>query len=308
MLKYNFKRSGSMNNLKIKKFDISILDKAKLITKGTSFFKTFDLNNGNIIKVVKTLDECMNMSNRVYLRNNYQEFMDTIYKKIEYSKNIDIDCLNLPNCIYLKDDMFVAYSVPKLYNCSDLDSYLLNNYSMEEISQGVINLVKEVRKLNKNNINLPDLCNLSNVLINSKKELKFIDYDGMQIDKFYSFSMSSLINYSYSPFTENRKYCDQSGFINNNFDKVSLYLIYLYYTTNTSITFSSPYNYVRKNGKYTLREDAILKYLEDIGLNNTAFGENIYRIYNDEKLNYPDTSIKKLINTHTLKYSKFIIK
>lgn len=297
-----------MNNLKIKKFDKSILEKSKLITRGSSFFKTYDMNNGNIIKIVKSLDECMNMSNRVYLRNNYQEFIDNIYSKIDYSKYIELQSIVLPNAIYLDNDKFVGYSLPKLENYTDLDSYLLDNDSIEEISISVINLIKEVRKINKNNINLPDLCNLSNVLINSKKELRFIDYDGMQIDKYMSFSISSLINYSYAPFTENRKYCDASGLINRDFDKISLYLIYLLYTTNTSITFSSPYNYVRKNGIYTLREDIILKYLQDIGLEDTELGENIYKIYNDEKLNYPDTSIKKLLNTHTLKNSRFIIK
>ena len=297
-----------MNNLNIKKFDKSILEKSKLITRGSSFFKTYDMNNGNILKVVKSLDECMNMTNRLYLRNNYQEFIDNIYNKIDYSKYIDLQSIALPNTIYLDNDKFIGYSIPKLENYTDLDSYLLDNDSMEEVSTNIINLVKEVRELNKNNINLPDLCNLSNVLINSKKELKFIDYDGMQIDKYISFSVSSLINYSYASFTENRKYCDTLGFINRNFDKVSLYLIYLLYTTHTSITFSSPYHYVRKNGIYTLSEDVILKYLEDIGLKDTELGENIYKIYNDEKLNYPDTSIKKLLNTHTLKNSRFIIK
>ena len=297
-----------MNNLNIKKFDKSILEKSKLITRGSSFFKTYDMNNGNIIKIVKSLDECMNMTNRLYLRNNYQEFIDNIYNKIDYSKYIDLQSIILPNTIYLDNDKFIGYSIPKLENYTDLDSYLLDNDSMEEVSTNIINLVKEVRELNKNNINLPDLCNLSNVLINSKKELKFIDYDGMQIDKYISFSVSSLINYSYASFTENRKYCDTLGFINRNFDKVSLYLIYLLYTTHTSITFLSPYNYVRKNGIYTLSEDVILKYLEDIGLKDTELGENIYKIYNDEKLNYPDTSIKKLLNTHTLKNSRFIIK
>ena len=297
-----------MNNLNIKKFDKSILEKSKLITRGSSFFKTYDMNNGNIIKIVKSLDECMNMTNRLYLRNNYQEFIDNIYNKIDYSKYIDLQSIALPNTIYLDNDKFIGYSIPKLENYTDLDSYLLDNDSMEEVSTNIINLVKEVRELNKNNINLPDLCNLSNVLINSKKELKFIDYDGMQIDKYISFSVSSLINYSYASFTENRKYCDTLGFINRNFDKVSLYLIYLLYTTHTSITFLSPYNYVRKNGIYTLSEDVILKYLEDIGLKDTELGENIYKIYNDEKLNYPDTSIKKLLNTHTLNNSRFIIK
>lgn len=297
-----------MNNLNIKKFDKSILEKSKLITRGSSFFKTYDMNNGNILKVVKSLDECMNMANRLYLRNNYQEFIDNIYNKIDYSKYIDLQSIALPNTIYLDNDKFIGYSIPKLENYTDLDSYLLDNDSMEEVSTNIINLVKEVRELNKNNINLPDLCNLSNVLINSKKELKFIDYDGMQIDKYISFSISSLINYSYASFTENRKYCDTLGFINRNFDKVSLYLIYLLYTTHTSITFLSPYNYVRKNGIYTLSEDVILKYLEDIGLKDTELGENIYKIYNDEKLNYPDTSIKKLLNTHTLNNSRFIIK
>jgi len=306
MIKYIFKRSGVMNNLKIKKFDKYVLDKAKLITNGTSFFRTYDLNNGNIIKIAKSYDEC---DNSLYLRNYYQEFMDNIYNKVEYSKNIDSSSIVLPNCIYLKNDRFVGYSIKKQENVIDLNKYLMKNDSLESVSEIIIKLTLEVRKLNKENINLPDLGNLNNVLIDSKKELKFIDYDGMQIDKYYSYSVSSLINYSYIPFTENIKYCDlKTGLINSNLDKLSLYTLFLWYTASSIPFLFHPCDYVKVNGKLTLKKEIITKYLEEIGLNNTVFGENIYRIHNEEKLNYPDIPIKKLLCTHTLKNNKFILK
>ena len=60
-----------MNNLKILKYNESILKNAKLITNGSSFFKTYDLNNGKIMKVVKSVDECYDGTNAMFLYTSY---------------------------------------------------------------------------------------------------------------------------------------------------------------------------------------------------------------------------------------------
>lgn len=299
-----------MNNLKIRKFNESILERAKLITNGNGFFKTYDLNNGNIIKVVKTPEECFDGTNALFLYSTYNEFIDELYEKLTKSVDITTPSIVLPNCIYLDNNSPRAYSVPKQRNMIDLNKYLLHNNNLETISSVFIDMSNEVKKANKEELNLPDLGNSSNILINPKnKEIKFIDYDGMQIGKYPSFNSSRLVNNDIAPFTRNPRYCNlREGLVNNNFDKLSLYALFIFFTTRTLLTDFGPEDYYPKDGKLYLKKDALLGYTKTIGINDTALEDEIIKIYEDKNLNYPNTSIKKLLKTHTLEGVKFIKK
>lgn len=303
-----------MNNLKIKKFDESILSKAKLITKGSGFFSTYDLNNGNIIKVVKSVDECFDGTNAMFLYASYNEFIDDLYNKLTKSIDINVSSIVLPNCIYLDDNIPRAYTVPKQRNCMNLSSYLLKNKDLNTIASTIINITKEIRIANKNGINMPDLGNSSNILVNTKnKEIKFIDYDGMQIGKYPSFCISSLISNQVIPFTRDKRMCDmKTGLITNNMDKLSLYALFIFFTTKTFLTDFGPEKYNFVNGVLKLKEKEFYNYTKSIGINDTDLEKELFNIFYDNKINYPDTSIKKLIKTHKFddifKNTKFIEK
>ena len=289
-----------MKNLKIKKFDNSILEKAKLITSGSGFFSTYDLNNGNIIKVVKSLDECFDGYNAMFLYSTYNEFIDDLYNKLTKSIDIDIPSIVLPNCIYLDNNIPRAYTIPKQRNMISLEKYLVKNNDLDTIASTIINLSKVVRSANKEGIIFPDLGNSSNILINpNNKEIKLIDYDGMQIDKYPSFCISSLISNGVIPFTRNINYCDlKTGLVSSNMDKLSLYALFLFYTTKTLLTDFRPEDYDFFDGKLRLKESSFYEYTKTLGIDNTSLEEELHKIYFENKLNYPDTSIKKLLKTH----------
>ena len=101
-------------------------------------FKTYDLNNGNIIKVVKTLDECMNMSNRVYLRNVSIYRNSQIYiKKEDFVKR----CEELEVCTVLvtvkmresKIDRRMEFT---MYQIDSTPLYLERNVVKQDIIHG----------------------------------------------------------------------------------------------------------------------------------------------------------------------------
>ncbi len=300
-----------MNNLKIRKFNDSILNNAKLITRGSGFFSTYDLNNGNIIKVVKSVDDCYDSSNALFLYSTYNDFMDDLYAKLMYSTNVDLSSIIIPNAIYLDKDIVRAYTVPKQENCVNLDKFISLNNNLDTIASILIKMTKEIRLANKNNINMPDLGNSSNVLVNTKnKSIKFIDYDGMQIDKYPSFCISSLINNQVVPVTRDKRFHDiKSGMITNNTDKLSLYSLFIFYSTRTLLNEfgSSDYTF-NSNGKLILKESVFYNYTKMIGIENTELEDDLYRLFYCEKINYPDTSIKKILKTHYIDNNRFIKK
>lgn len=288
-----------MNNLKIRKFKDSILDKAKLITQGSGFLSTYDLNDGNIIKVVKTPLECFDGNNAIFLYTTYNEFIDTIYNKLIKSNDITTSSIVLPNNIYIDDDVVRAYTIPKQENCITLDKYLKNS-DLETIANTLINITCEIKKANKEGINMPDLGNPSNVLINLKNnEIKFIDYDGMQIGDSPSFCLSSLLSNQVTPVTRDKRMCDiKTGLVTDNLDKLSLYALFILFTTKTLLTNFGPQDYRFKNGVLKLKEEVFYNYTKMLGITNTQLEEELYSIFYDNNINYPDTSIKKLLMTH----------
>lgn len=291
-----------MNNLKVKKFSDSILNNAKLITKGNGFFMTYDLNNGNIIKVVKTPYECLEQNNMMFLSATYNSFIDELYKKLLKADDIQSSSIILPNAIYMSGDIPRAYTIPKQNNMIDLNSFFKKYNDLETISNILLKISSEVKNANKEKINFPDLGTTSNILIDpNKKDIKFIDYDGLQINNFSSFCISGLINDLVEPHVSGHKYYDvRNGLSNNNLDKLSLYAIFLYYTTNTFISDFGPDKYHYINGKLELKEKAFLDYTLSIGIEDTSLEEDLYDLFYSSKIKYPNTSIKRLLNTHIL--------
>ena len=291
-----------MNNLKIREFNESHLKRAIPITDGNGYFKTYDLNNGNIMKVVKSVGECLKQPNCNFLLSGYNYFISEIYDKLSASKDIETKSIVLPNAVFFSGDIPIAYTVPKLEGYVNLIEFLFNSYDLDLISSVFIDLTKEVRHANKEGIIIPDLGNASNILINPKtKDIKFIDYDGMQIGKYQSFVVSSLVRDSILPITRNSDMIDfKTDLLKNNIDKYSLMLLYIFFTTKCSIKEFLPSDYHFKDGKFVLKKDALTKYIESVGLDETPLENDLYRLIYEHKFKYPDTSIKQLTKKHKL--------
>lgn len=290
-----------MRNLKVKKFNSSILNHASLICKGSGYMETYNLNNGQILKKIKKPEDLD------YIQLfQFDDFSDILAKKLLYSKNLDNESLVLPETIYTSKDRVVGYTVP-FVNLKSFDDYLSKTDDMDFLTSSFDLLANEVKKLNKDGIILPDLANDSNVLYDPKnKIIKFIDYDGLQIENYESSNVASLMNFDNNLFFSNKKYFNRAKTLfTRNFDKASLLALYLYYTTHSYLTDFNFNFFERVGDKWVMKDGAINLFFDFTGLLGSPLEEDIRRVYsNSDRNKYLNTSIKRLNKEYTLDFSR----
>lgn len=284
----------------------SFLDGSTLITDGSGLMKTYDMNNGQILKVVKPIEDVSSMTQY----RNYYDFLSELRKKIKLSRMYDIPSLVLPkNVYYDSNDEVKAYSVPRV-NDESLHSHLTGIKDIELFDRVFSVLCDEVRLLNREGIILPDLGNTGNVLYNPKTgKVKFIDYDGMQVQWAESFSISQLLCQDDNDMLFDDKY-RKNGLFNANLDKLSLLMLYVYHTTGKNIM--SDINFflqmnetmnseLSPSDKISPSSRLFDDFLEQTGLTGTELAELIYRSFDPTSTNrYPKDAIKKLTLSHRL--------
>lgn len=284
----------------------SFLDASTLITDGSGLMKTYDMNNGQILKVVKPIEDVSSMTQY----RNYYDFLSELRKKIKLSRMYDIPSLVLPkNVYYDSNDEVKAYSVPRV-NDESLHSHLTGIKDIELFDRVFSVLCDEVRLLNREGIILPDLGNTGNVLYNPKTgKMKFIDYDGMQVQWAESFSISQLLCQDDNDMLFDDKY-RKNGLFNANLDKLSLLMLYVYHTTGKNIM--SDINFflqmnetmnaeLAPSDKISPPSRLFDEFLEQTGLTGTELAELIYRSFDPTSTNrYPKDAIKKLTLSHRL--------
>lgn len=284
----------------------SFLDGSTLITDGSGLMKTYDMNNGQILKVVKPIEDVSSMTQY----RNYYDFLSELRKKIKLSRMYDIPSLVLPkNVYYDSNDEVKAYSVPRV-NDESLHSHLTGIKDIELFDKVFSVLSDEVRLLNREGIILPDLGNTGNVLYNPKSgKMKFIDYDGMQVQWAESFSISQLLCQDDNDMLFDDKY-RKNGLFNANLDKLSLLMLYVYHTTGKNIM--SDINFflqmnetmnseLSPSDKISPPSRLFDDFLEQTGLTGTELAELIYRSFDPTSTNrYPKDAIKKLTLSHRL--------
>lgn len=285
-----------MKNLKIKNYNRSVLEHATLITRGSCFFDTYDLNNGYIFKKLKD-DDDLGLLEIL----EYDTFIKDILIKLQLSQEIDCESIIKPDSIYMLKDFFIGYTVAKVDGVS-LDDTLSESSDLDFISSLIIKLSEEVRKANKEGVNFPDLGNASNVMIErGTGKIKFIDYDGLQVFDQPSYSISNLISPSTNPYFDSAKYrSKKTGIVESNLDKASLYALFLYYSTKTLMSRFKHGDYVVSGRKISIKDEAIDRYCSEIGVIDTSMQEDIHTIYSPRTNNYPDTSIKRLVRDYRL--------
>ena len=253
--------------------------------------KTYDLNNGNILKLLKTKD-FRDPYHFIY----YDDFKECLFNKLMISKYIENNSLVLPNAVYMDKDDFVGYTVPKI-NISPINKLIEeSNYDIDYISKIFEVLSYEVRNANKEEILFPDLGNISNVFMDKKTfDIKFIDYDGLQVGDFESFNISSLMDRGTELIFKDKKYINsKTCLFTTNFDKASLLTLYLYFITDENILDMPNTSFKIENKKIVLKEDFFDKYLDSINLLGSPIEEDIRKMFDlNVSNNYPITSIKK---------------
>ena len=284
-----------------------LLDNATLITPGKGYMTTYDLNNGEILKKLKDEDSLSSLTQQ----KRREDFIIELERKISLSKEIEDKSIVIPKTIYRdKDGRIQGYTTKKIEE-ENLDTILKGIESIELYESIFITLTEKIKLLNKEGIILPDLGNTTNVLYNPKnKRIYFIDYDGIQIKDSQVFSMANILEQEKNPMLNSTKYRKNKLF-NENLDKLTLLLLYVYYTTGTNILYNidQELSIIQLMNQYNLTQKTIVPepnifydFFHTFGIEDTKLSELIQTVFDQTKANqYPDHAIKEITKTHTLK-------
>lgn len=210
-----------MNNLKIHKWNNQILNGALKLSKDNSAsgMVTYDLKNGLILKVIVET---------AFEKDELRDFKCNLERKILYSKKIVDSDIVLPHTMYMDHDEVVGYTVPKIL-LPNIGDTLEKNKTFSNVSNVLLLLTNKVEKLNEQGIVFPDLCTYGNIFYDAgTNNIKFIDYDGIQIFDTWSDSVSALIKYDFNPMYASGKYTVPGNFLwTSNIDRASIVALYL---------------------------------------------------------------------------------
>lgn len=177
---------------------------------------------------------------------------------------------------------FEGYTMP-FVNGTSLADYVINslntnNVDLEEVAsiyQKIENAVKR-----DDSIIFPDLCTLANTYITGDGNIQFIDYDGMQIGKHRSASLSSGLGSR--EFIENNiiwnpKYTEEDGKYKKNIDKRSL--AYIYFLMAFGVNLSTVGKYSDDLKRCITIEDALFS----VGLIDIPMAQKFLNMFYSEK-------------------------
>ena len=92
---------------------------------------------------------------------------------------------------------------------SYLDIAIAPYRNLDLINKEYLEIEKIIKKFHKEGIIVPDLLNLTNIIV-TEEGLRFIDYDGMQIRDNKASSVSKILNKDIRP-SSTIKYCNHLG-------------------------------------------------------------------------------------------------
>lgn len=210
-----------MNNLKLRKWNNQILNGALKLSKDNSAsgMVTYDLKNGLILKVIVET---------AFEKDELRDFKCNLERKILHSKKLVGTDIVLPHTMYMDHDEVVGYTVPKI-SLPNIGDTLEKNKTFSNVSNVLLLLTNKVEKLNEQGIVFPDLCTYGNIFYDAgTNNIKFIDYDGIQIFDTWSDSVSALIKYDFNPMYASGKYTVPGNFLwTSNIDRASIVALYL---------------------------------------------------------------------------------
>lgn len=206
--------------------DDSDLEGAKLVYD-EGFTKVIKLSDGSILKI---------FSPDIIAAS--KEVGADIEGKVLSARYIDNspEILVPTSAVYSKHRGFVGYTTDEVigedynvYNSKftieercDLHNYAINHSKLEAVLRRNPDIV------------FPDFCTCSNIIFTKYGNIRFIDYDGLQVGGYKSYSFSSTLGDIESLFF-NPKYCYDGSF-NKELDKKSSIFLYFLVTFNVNLS------------------------------------------------------------------------
>lgn len=254
--------------------------KIKILKKST-ISKVFLLDEKEVVKVY----------NSSYLKGiNRRRALE---RKIQASSTIKLKELVLPKKIILINGNFAGYTMDYIKGESYLDVAIAPYRNLDLINKEYLEIEKIIKKFHKEGIIVPDLLNLTNIIV-TEEGLRFIDYDGMQIRDNKASSVSKILKKDIRH-SSTIKYCNHLGLYTEELDKKSLLILYIL------ITFNNLINDINMDNN---RFEKIDKLLEELNISQEdKLKEIINKAYNprnDIKNEYLEEAVKEIGNKYVL--------
>lgn len=149
---------------------------------------------------------------------------------------------------------------------SDLKKYAEIHYKLESVLRRNPDIV------------FPDFCTCDNIFIDSKGNIQFIDYDGLQIGSHKSYSVSTSLG-SFYDIVRNPKYFTKDKFFTKELDKKSSIILFYLSVFNVNLNNVGIINPM--NGKPVTLDDIF----ECINLDDPDICHKTWKIFNDNQPN-----------------------
>lgn len=254
--------------------------KIKILKKST-ISKVFLLDEKEVVKVY----------NSSYLKGINRRI--TLERKIQASSTIKLKELVLPKKIVLINGNFAGYTMEYIKGKSYLDIAIAPYRNLDLINKEYLEIEKIIKKFHKEGIIVPDLLNLTNIIV-TEDGLRFIDYDGMQIRDNKASSVSKILKKDIRH-SSTIKYCNHLGLYTEELDKKSLLILYIL------ITFNNLINDINMDNN---RFEKIDKLLEELNISQEDKLKEIidkaYNPRNDIKNEYLEEAVKEIGKKYVL--------
>lgn len=246
------------------------LKKATPITT-TETATLFKLNNGNIMKI-------------------YHPGIVEVQKLIDIDVEAKIlsaqplknspEILVPTSAVYTKNGVFCGYTMPCAngidYNAFEDRMTIDDREDLRRYSEIHYKLESVLRR--NPNIVFPDFCTCDNIFIDSKDNIQFIDYDGLQIGKHKSISVSTSLGTS-TALICNPKYFTKDQYFTKELDKKSSIILYYLATFNVDLNKVGVYNPF--TGRHLTLEDVFAC----LNLDDPDLCHKTYKLFNDKESN-----------------------
>ncbi len=251
------------------------------ILKKSPISKVFLLDEKEVVKVY----------NSSYLKGiNRRRALE---RKIQASSTIKLKELVLPKKIVLINGNFAGYTMEYIKGESYLDIAIAPYRNLDLINKEYLEIEKIIKKFHKEGIIVPDLLNLTNIIV-TEEGLRFIDYDGMQIRDNKASSVSKILKKDIRH-SSTIKYCNHLGLYTEELDKKSLLILYIL------ITFNNLINDINMDNN---RFEKIDKLLEELNISQEDKLKEIidkaYNPRNDIKNEYLEEAVKEIGKKYVL--------
>ena len=276
---------------------VGTLKKDPNYTIDTEKNRIFALQDGNLYKEIKLVDQTTG-------KNITTEDIQNKEAKIMCADQIhNVPEIVLPECAVYRDfgkKMYCGYIMKNIrgvaYTAGNIARKDEDKLDLHRYAEFYLKLEDAVKRANAEGIIMPDMCSLWNIILASKKgDVRFIDYDGMQVKDNITRDISNVYRIDDKGHIEEDDFYPkyrQGEIFSDNIDKKSLLYIYLKTTFNMSPTLIKT---LTENGasplihylhiKDTETKNAIAQYW-DSDVDNDYLGNTVMHIADNYDLKY----------------------